>query len=79
MYLLFCEEEVHDLLIHVFYEIGISPLTILAWQTSVRDHKLGSAMVADDACARIEIVLATLVPVERKGHTFDCEITKLVF
>ena len=65
--LFFCEQEVHELLIHVRNEIGISFLEPFAWQTWVRNHKLGTATVADDAGARIIIVLATLVPVERKG------------
>ena len=65
--LFFCEQEVHELLIHVLNEIGISFLEPFAWQTWVPNHKLGKARVADDAGARIIIVLATLVPVERKG------------
>ena len=42
------------------------------------DHKLGKTMVADDARARISIGLATLVPAERKGEAFACEIAELL-
>ena len=63
----FFEEELHELLIHVRNEIEISFVEPFAWQTWVLNDKLGTAMVADDAGARIGIVPATLMPIKRKG------------
>lgn len=57
----FCPQEVHELLIHVGNDIGISFRPPFAWQTRVWNHKLGTAVVAYHARARIVIVLAASV------------------